>query len=591
MTATMTAPTKPYAEGELGIIFNAKRLEASEGIWRFEDKDWALFAQLCDPIFMSELLFEDKQNRAYHGCYHVMDYQYPLFRVSDPYETHPCARSVGKTESIKARGVCHVFKRQGDDMLITAPELIHLMPLCDAIEQRIMDTRLTAEYLDKRNQKTGFTHKPFQADFIDGTKLVGRIPKLSGTGVKGMHVPDLLIDEGQDYPEKGYIEVHETVMKDRVDADGHPDFTYQMYGVHSGARDGRFYKLSTSGEFKVTQITAMMRPGWGAGEKAKAAAIYGGTQSPDYKRNILGEAGGSTSAFFVTSRLMACLDQNRESDYNTLLWKRQRLMAEEVDKMMEGNNDPEWTVGKLLDLPDGLGQQVYLGGDLGLVNDPTVLTLWCVRPDAHKKTRLQLVRMFHLWRFREKQIRQCLYAIARKYGKTLRGVGIDVTGLGLPIFQAMGDDEVAPQHLLDVTEGYVFNAKLPIGVDPNLVDKDTDGQMRDQYGTLVKEEEDPFTKIKRYVVYQTMIEASTRYLAGMVDSTYLQLPFDTEIASDMQGETEQRVKAMAGVKKKPSAFHILDSMRAMAMVYKHADRMQQVAVPEQRPVLARAVNV
>jgi hypothetical protein len=53
---------------------------------------------------------------------------------------------------------------------------------------------------------------------------------------------------------------------------------------------------------------------------------------------------------------------------------------------------------------------------------------------------------------------------------------MDVTGLGLPIFQAMEDDEVAPQHLLDVSEGYVFNAKLPIGVDKNLVTKDSEGQ-------------------------------------------------------------------------------------------------------------------
>jgi hypothetical protein len=61
-----------------------------------------------------------------------MDYQYPLFRPDDNYEGFPCARSVGKTESIKARAVSHAFKRQGEDMLITAPELIHLMPLCDA---------------------------------------------------------------------------------------------------------------------------------------------------------------------------------------------------------------------------------------------------------------------------------------------------------------------------------------------------------------------------------------------------------------------------------------------------------------------------
>jgi hypothetical protein len=79
---------------------------------------------------------------------------------------------------------------------------------------------------------------------------------------------------------------------------------------------------------------------------------------------------------------------------------------------------------------------------------------------------------------------------------------------------------------------------------------------------MVKVEEDPFTGTERFVVKMTMIEASTRYLREFVDSTFLQLPFDTEIASDMQGETEQRVKAMAGVKKKPNAFHILDSMRA-----------------------------
>jgi hypothetical protein len=90
------------------------------------------------------------------------------------------------------------------------------------------------------------------------------------------------------------------------------------------------------------------------------------------------------------------------------------------------------------------------------------------RADAKKrKTRLQLVRMFHLWRFREKMIRQV--PLRTSAGSTARGCaasGYDVTGLGLPIFQAMGDDEVAPQHLMDVSEGYVFNAKVPIGVDP-----------------------------------------------------------------------------------------------------------------------------
>lgn len=585
------------AQGALGVIEGQERIEYTEGIWHFDDDDWALIAMLQDPIYMSELLFTDFKNKDYGGCYHVMDYQYPLFRWVDPYEGKPCARSVGKTESIKARAVCHAFRRQGQDMLISAPELIHLLPLTDAVEARIRDTRLTYDFLDTRNQKTGFTHKPFQVDFLDGTKIIGRIPKISGTGVKGQHVPDLIIDEGQDYPEKGWIEVHETVMKDTVDTYGDPDFTYHFYGVHSGARDGRFYKLSTSGEFRIVAITALMRPGWGPDEKARAAAIYGGTQAPDYRRNILGEAGGSSSAFFVTSRLMACVDQDRDSLYNTVEFKRQSLLTEEVDQMLgegyvekhERDHAMADLLRTLIDLPDGLGQQVYFGMDVGLVNDPTVITLWAVGTDKGK-SRLKLIRMFHLWRFREKMIRQVLYLIGFKYGQTLRAAGSDITGLGLPIFQAMEDDEVAPKSLMQAHRGYVFNAKVPIGIDPTLVTEDSNGQYRDHYGNIVEKEEDPFTGTVRFVVRMTMIEASTRYLRDFVDTGFLMLPFDPEIVGDMQGETEQRVKAMAGMRKKPNAFHILDSMRAFAMSFKAGETEEQMKVTEQRPVLARAVD-
>jgi hypothetical protein len=588
----------PEVVGEFGIIEGLTRMEASEGLWRFDEDDWALYAMLCDPVNFSELLFEDRKNEEYGGCYHVLDYQYPLFRYTpgEPYEIDACARSVGKTESAKAKGCSHAIRRDGDNLLISGPELIHLMPLCDAIEERIRDTRLLRELLDTRNGQTGFTHKPFEVRFLDGTRIIGRIPKLSGTGVKGQHQPDLIVDEGQDYPEKGWIEIHETVMKDRKTRDGEPDFTYVAYGVHSGARDTRFYKLASGGNFKLNQITALMRPGWGPDEKRRAADMYGGTQAPDYRRNILGEAGGASSAFFVTARLMACLDQDRESHYNTVLWKRQELQSEEIDKMLGEPSDDRRSdlmmelFNSIVDVPDDLGQETYLGCDLGLVNDPTVVTLWSTRTDSKKRHRLSLRRMWHLWRFREKQIRQFQYVLGWKVGKKLRGAGYDVTGLGLPIFQGMQDDEVAPQHLLDVTQGYVFNAKVPVGVDPSLLTQDSSGAMRDQYGNIVKEEIDPFTGIKRYVIYMTMIEASTRYLREWVDALYLELPFDTEIAGDFQGETEQRVKAMAGMKKKPAAFHILDSARAFAMVRKHGEVMSQVAAPEQGPVLPRAVD-
>jgi hypothetical protein len=204
--------------------------------------------------------------------------------------------------------------------------------------------------------------------------------------------------------------------------------------------------------------------------------------------------------------------------------------------------------------------------------------------------RLRKIRMYHLWRFRERMIRESLYHLGWTLGTKLKAVGIDVTGLGLPIFQAMESDEHAPPHLIEVTRGYTFSTKVPIGIDKTLVIDDGNGNLRDHLGNMVEKEEDPFTGKVRYVVKMSMIEASTRYLREFIDAGYYQLPFDPETASDYQAETEQRVKAMAGMRRKVHAFHILDSDRAFAMAYKSADVEAELAQEERQPVLAQAVE-
>jgi hypothetical protein len=152
----------------------------------------------------------------------------------------------------------------------------------------------------------------------------------------------------------------------------------------------------------------------------------------------------------------------------------------------------------------------------------------------------------------------------------------------------MEDDQGAPSHLLDVTRGYFFNAKVPVGVDESFVSEDQGGRLRDQYGSAVLNERDPLTGVERYVTYMPMIEASTRYLREFVDTTFLLLPFDTDITTDMMGETQQRVKQVGELKKKPNAFHILDAQRGMAMVYKASD-LEEILNPQQQPVLDRAI--
>lgn len=568
----------------LGEIEGLPQNREVVGLWTFEDDDFLLMALLQDPVYAAELMWDDPSNTEYGGCYVVRDYQYPLFRNFDNYAGFACARSVGKTESIKAKSFTHPFRRQRENLLVTAPELIHLLPLTDAIEERIRDTRLTREFLDTRDGATGFTHKPFGVNFLDGTKIVGRIPRLTGTGVKGQHQPDLLVDEAQDYPEKGWVEVHETVMKDR------DDFTYHFYGVHSGARDSGFYKRVNEGGFTIVQVTAMQRPGWSAEEKRAAKAAYGGTSAPDYRRNILGEAGAAASAFFVTARLFACVDQDRESHYNQYEYVHQELRVEEVDEL-------EIPLAEVMDLPSGL-KVVYGGADLGLNDSPTSISLFSlektkVEQKEAARERLKLVRRYTLERFRSRQIREALFAIAWALGPALKGFGIDSTGLGLPVFQDMQDDEACPEHLRQVARGYFFNSKLPVKVDPQFVTKDGLGRMRDQYGSAVKEEEDPISFEKRLVTYMTMIEASTRYLREWVDTTFLLLPFDPEITTDMQGETVQRVTNVAKLTgmRKPNAFHILDGMRGMAMAFHSQEVEQAMEYKKRRPVFDEAVSV
>lgn len=570
------------ADPPLGEIDNLQATFVREGDFDLDLDDFLLYAMLTDSLYAAELLWEEPKNNAFGGLYRVKDYQYPLWRTENIYAIFACARAVGKTESIKGDAFSHAFKRLGENMLITAPELIHLKPLTDAVEARIRDTRLTREFLDTRAGKTGFTHMPFGVEFRDGTKIVGRIPRREGTGVKGQHQPDLRVEEAQDYPKRGWDEVHETVNKDGIRYDGKPDFTYWGYGVHSGARDTGFFNRVDKGEFKLISITKLQTDSWNKGEKNAATAAYGGSNAPDYRRNILGEAGAAASPYFVMSRLMASIDQKHDSTYNTAEYVSQTIHAEDIEEL-------ELDMSDILNLPPTFGP-IYAGMDVGLTISPTVILLFS-KEKVQGVERLKLLRMYHLWRLRPKQIRQALYALTYHLGKKLISFGMDVTGLGFPMFQEMEDDELAPPHLLQVARGYFFNSQVPVGINKDFITTDAGGTMRDQYGASVKVEVDPLSGEERFVSYMPMIEASTRYVRDWIDTGKLLLPFDQEVRADMQGETHQRVKAVGEKKlKKPNSFHILDAMRAAAMAEKAETIEEALAQEEQEEVLDMALD-
>ena len=110
-----------------------------------------------------------------------------LFRVGD---THiPTHNSVG----IQMRAFAFPFSNPGEEMLITAPEMIHLDPVTKNIEDRLESTRLSREFLKKGGTSNGFSHRPFEAKFRNGARIVGRIPQKDGRGVKGCVGADTLV--------------------------------------------------------------------------------------------------------------------------------------------------------------------------------------------------------------------------------------------------------------------------------------------------------------------------------------------------------------------------------------------------------------
>ena len=93
----------------------------------------------------------------------------------------------------------------------------------------------------------------------------------------------------------------------------------------------------------------------------------------------------------------------------------------------------------------------------------------------------------------------------------------------------------------------------------------------------------------RFVTFMPMIEASTRYLRRWVGSTFLMLPFDPDVTRDMQGETQQRVARVAGLKNKPNAFHVLDAERGAAMVHRPGEVEAKLESDAHAPVLDAAL--
>ncbi len=522
-------------------------------VMKLTEEECYLAAILDDPsgVDLAELTWVEEENE--DRCFRIWDFQWAFYHDESTYQIDQCGRGLGKTVGIIMRAFIFPFAHPGAEMLITAPELNHLKPVTDKIEAKFLDTRLGREMLPA-TKGMGITHQPqFQARFRNGARIMSRLPNKDGKGVKGQHPLKIELDEGQDYPEPGYVEIIETMKA------GSKGAQWRIHGVSKGVRNDTFYKL-TQGEnpdlpFTVHRFMAPHRPSWSDQERRSKIAIYGGTEeNPDYRRNIFGEHGDAYNPLFVLARLMNCVRINESawaSRYNETIYHCVKIN----DELHRRSGQPIQAF--LNDIPlthlDEKYTSFWAGMDVGFTNDPTEILVWGVwprkgEPDLHR----QLLRI-QLQRISASDQADVVRYVFAFYGKRLRRFGMDKTGNGLPLFQFLRDSPATGPGLggLDVMTrlaGYGFSEKLPV----ELADRSPEGR----------------EKLEDLVIERNVVDFASDELRKLVDAGTLELPYDTDLITEFKGETVQVVKDMgnaAGIKRRygSSSCHTLDAARML----------------------------
>lgn len=502
-----------------------------------------LWAILSDPSGLDQAEFswfnaEDKES----NCFRAWPFQWKWWRCMEPQQIDQCGRSVGKSLSIKVRCFAFPFIHPGQEMVLTAPEGNHLDAITDNVETSFLNTRLGKEMLVK--SRSGLKHRPFHMNFANGARIMGRIPQRDGKGVKGIHPIWLELDEAQDYPKDGWIEIFETV-KESAGA------TWRAHGVTRGVRD--FFNDFTQPDsgWKVHQYMAMHRPTWSDEKREKQIAKYGSSDHPDYKRNVYGLHGDATNPIFVLHRLMACVDIKEESNYNTHIYTKLKINNEMV---LDYNDD----ILALIDFPRThlAFKNTWIGMDVGYTNDPSEILVFAEQPGIKPQdpVKLMLISRIAMQRVNHpNQVSAILWLI--NFYKP-HAFAMDKTGLGLPLFQDIQDRAKRDpniKHMLDRIKGYNFSEKI-------LVEYDDTMDVDPRTGKVLKEAE-----MKRNV-----LEYSTDKLRDLVDGKRLILPNDKEIIGEFQGQTFSYDKAQMDLYGRArnfskGSFHTLDAARMAAL--------------------------
>lgn len=478
------------------------------------------------------------------------------------------------TVGIKMRSGAFPFNYPGQEMLIGGPEKNHLKPLTDKIADMYRSIRLYNEMLPKR-MGNGMSASPhWQATFINGARIISRIPNQDGRGFKSMHPVVIELDEAQNVPEDGFTEIFETLKTAASNA------RFLIHGVARGTRD-KFYKLAMGEDpnlkFHRHVYAAMYRPNWCDEERKVKIAQYGSEDNIDYRRNLFGEHGDASNPIFVLARLMACVRINEDdwaSEYNDNIYSKIKIDDEYLKYM---KTSIENCIQPNFNHLDDQYFSYWAGMDVGFTRDPSELLVFGETKKG-KGSLLRLLMRLHMMRISAEDQAAAVRHVFDFYGTRLRMMTMDRTGNGLPLWQMLNPDlagtlegnRTTPEHITKRIKGYGFSEKVAVDFE------DREMELKERPEDLV---------IKRNVV-----DHGTDILRKWVDSGSIELPYDHELLTEWQGQQVIYVKEEgSGYGKRyqygGGTFHTLDAAKMLA-AGKDLEKVEAaLKLPPRQPII------
>lgn len=475
------------------------------------EEEAALFAILTDDtgLELAEFEFLDRQDDS--GRYRARDYQWELYDDREEFQATRGGRNLGKSMGIQGRAAVHPFASPGSDMLLTAPQLNHLRPLTQHVEERLKESWLVRQMLPINAKSDGFHRAPhWECHFVNGAKLISRLPGVGPhyTGVKGQHSKKIEVDEVQDYPDDAMKQLREC-LNDEEGAQ------LRVHGVPNGVR-GFFYDVTegAGSAWSVHQPMAMMRETWSDVQRRDKINFYKGRNTQAYKCNLYGDHGEAATALFVLARLAQNLDLDFESPYNVDVYSKIELVFDRLDGVeaptalrsagLNGLHRSSW-----MKAPKGYSS--YHGGmDVGITTDPTEILIFGQRAGVDRE-QLDLLLRLHLKQIPIVHQEEIVDYLFEWFGDKLVTFGIDSTAVGFGT--AMGLADKYPGRVMPLN----FGEKHVIGLEDR---------------PLLPGEDDEDLEIKR-----NAIDAASDWLREIVDAKGFLLPNDDELIRDWQGQT------------------------------------------------------